>query len=126
MSDLVAYVADASRAHASRKRIPFDLDVPDSLTVGTDAMQLQPALMNVSLHAVEACTVRWQRPDPMGNHGARIHIDVENAGSPIGRAGSEPTVRTILHHPAARDRVRARDGAQHFPGAGRRSCTCRQ
>lgn len=83
VSDVVAYVADASRAHASRKRIRFDLDVPDSLTVCTDAMQLQQALMNVLLNAVEASSSDGSVAIRVGNHGEKIHIDVENAGSPI-------------------------------------------
>jgi signal transduction histidine kinase len=54
VGDVVAYVADASRAHASKKGIYFELDVPAELTVCTDGSQLQQALINLLLNAVDA------------------------------------------------------------------------
>ena len=54
VGDLVAYVADASRAHASKKGVHFELDVPEELTVCSDATRLQQALMNLLLNAVDA------------------------------------------------------------------------
>jgi signal transduction histidine kinase len=54
VGDVVGYVADASRAHASKKGVDFELDVPDEFTVCTDGSQLQQALMNLLLNAVDA------------------------------------------------------------------------
>lgn len=83
VAETLAYVADASRAHASQKGIHFEVDVPESLTVRTDAGQLQQALMNLLLNAVDASpagsTIVLRSRD--GNQ--RVSIDVENAGPPI-------------------------------------------
>ncbi len=83
VNDVVAYVADASRAHASKKGIRFELDVPAELTVCTDGRQLQQALMNLLLNAVDASPVDGTVAIRVGNTGENIHIDVENAGSLI-------------------------------------------
>ena len=84
VADVVGYVADASRAHASKKGVHFELDVPAGLTVCTDATQLQQALMNLLLNAVDASpanrTILIRVHD--GND-TRIHIDIENTGAPI-------------------------------------------
>jgi len=86
VADTVAYVADASRAHASQKGIHFELHVPEELTVWTDESQLQQALMNLLLNAVDASpaggTIVLRSHD--GNQ--RVCIDVENIGQPIPEA----------------------------------------
>lgn len=83
IADTVAYVADASRAHASQKGLKFELDVPETLLAKADASQLQQALMNLVLNAVDASppdglVVLRGRPE---NQTALI--DVENSGLPI-------------------------------------------
>lgn len=84
VADVVGYVADASRAHASNKGVHFELDVPAELTVCTDGTQLQQALMNLLLNAVDASPANGTILIRVGdNSGSRIHIDIENAGSPI-------------------------------------------
>ena len=83
VNDVLAYIVDASRAHASKKGVRFELDVPAELTVCTDGRQLQQALMNLLLNAVDASPVDGTVAIRVGNHGENIHIDVENAGSPI-------------------------------------------
>jgi len=83
VNDVVAYVADASRAHASNKGIRFELDVPSELTVCTDGRQLQQALMNLLLNAVDGSPTDGTIAIRVGNHEENIHIDVENAGGPI-------------------------------------------
>jgi signal transduction histidine kinase len=84
VTDLVGYLADASRAHASKKGVHFDLDVPAELTICTDGTQLQQALMNLLLNAVDASPVNGKVLIRVrGNDDGRIHIDIENAGAPI-------------------------------------------
>jgi len=83
VADTVAYVADASRAHASQKGLKFELDVPETLLAKADAGQLQQALMNLVLNAVDASpadgTIALRgRPE---NQAAVI--EVENSGLPI-------------------------------------------
>jgi signal transduction histidine kinase len=93
VGDVVAYVADASRAHASQKGVHFELDVPEGLTVCTDGTQLQQALMNLLLNAVDASpadgTVLIQ---VRNNDDGRIHVEVENTGAPI----TEPALSRIF------------------------------
>ena len=83
VGDLVAYVADASRAHASKKGVRFELDVPEELTVCTDGGQLQQALMNLLLNAIDASPSDGTIAIRVRDKDERIHIDVENAGAPI-------------------------------------------
>lgn len=92
VADTIAYVADASRAHANQKRVHFEVDVPAELRVKADPAQLQQALMNLVLNAVDA--------SPAGGtivlHGRdgsrKIKIDVENTGLPI----AEPALSRIF------------------------------
>ena len=83
VSETVAYVADASKAYAAKKGIRFSLDVPDETTAFADEGQLQQALMNLLMNAVDASpsdgTIALRVRD--GNQ--KIHIDVENAGAAI-------------------------------------------
>ena len=93
VGDVVGYVADASRAHASKKRVRFELDVPVELTICADGTQLQQALMNVLLNAVDASPsdskvlIRVHDTDER-----KIRIDIENAGTPI----TEPALSRIF------------------------------
>jgi signal transduction histidine kinase len=83
ISDTVAYVADASRAHAGQKGLKFELDVPETLVAKADSGQLQEALMNLVLNAVDASpangTIGLRGRLEKGN----ALIDVENPGRPI-------------------------------------------
>jgi signal transduction histidine kinase len=65
------------------KRVDFELDVPDEFTVCTDGSQLQQALMNLLLNAVDASPTEATILMRVRDEGARIHIDVENAGAAI-------------------------------------------
>jgi signal transduction histidine kinase len=93
VSDVVGYVADASRAHASKKGVRFELEVPAELTVCTDGAQLQQALMNLLLNAVDASPVDAKVLIRVhDNNEGKIHIDIENAGAPI----TEPALSRIF------------------------------
>ena len=93
LADVIGYIADASRAHASNKGVRFELDVPAELTVCTDGTQLQQALMNLLLNAVDASpangTIAIRVRD---NSDGKIHIGIENAGSAI----TEPALSRIF------------------------------
>lgn len=83
LSDTVAYIADAARAHASQKGVKFDLQVPGALLAKADAGQLQQALMNVVLNAVDASPAQGTIVLRGRSHNQAVLIDVENAGPPI-------------------------------------------
>ena len=93
VADVVGYVADASRAHASKKGVRFALDVPADLTICTDPTQLQQALMNLLLNAVDASPFDSKVEIRVRDHEeGRIRIDIENAGVPI----TEPALSRIF------------------------------
>ena len=83
VADMVAYVADASRAHASKKGIHFEVSIPQNLRVLADEGQLHQALMNLLLNAVEASPAGGTVAVRSHNGNQKICIDVENAGAPI-------------------------------------------
>lgn len=92
VADTVAYVADASRAHASQKGIHFELDVPETLTVRADESQLQQALMNLLLNAVDASPAGGTIILRSHNGNRKVYIEIENAGAPI----PEPALSRIF------------------------------
>jgi signal transduction histidine kinase len=83
VADLVGYVADASRAHASERGVHFDVNVPASIKVHADESQLQQALMNLLLNAVDASPVDGRVLLSVHDGDQSVHIDVENAGAAI-------------------------------------------
>jgi signal transduction histidine kinase len=93
VADVVGYVADASRAHASKKGVHFQVEAPAGLTVCTDGTQMQQALMNLLLNAVDASpangTILIRVHD---NNNGRIGIEIENAGPAI----AEPVLSRIF------------------------------
>jgi len=79
----VAYIADAARAHASQKGVKFELQVPETLLATADAGQLQQALMNLVLNAVDASDADGTILLRAGAQNEAVLIEVQNAGSPI-------------------------------------------
>ena len=92
VSDLVAYVTDASRAHASKKGVCFEVRIPEDITVCTDGTQLQQALMNLLLNAVDASPKDGSVSVGVREDSGKIHIAVQNAGPPI----EEPALSRIF------------------------------
>jgi two-component system, NtrC family, sensor histidine kinase HydH len=88
----VAYVADACRAHASQKGVHLRAEGPETATAMVDSGQLQQALINLVMNAVEASPVNatvWLRVQASEK---QVCIDVENQGTPI----PEPTRSRIF------------------------------
>lgn len=81
--DTLAYVADVCRAHALRRRVDVRVQGPEEVTALMDAPQVQQALLNLAMNAVEASasdavvTLRAQNED------GHVRIDVENGNGPI-------------------------------------------
>jgi two-component system, NtrC family, sensor histidine kinase HydH len=92
VADLVGYVADASRAHASKKGIHFEVSVNNGLKVRADESQLQQALMNLLLNAVDASPADGKVVLRVHAEDHRVRIDVENGGATI----TEPALSRIF------------------------------
>jgi signal transduction histidine kinase len=85
VADTLHYISDASRAHASQKGLQIEVKVADRLEVEADSGQLQQALMDLVLNAIDAATAN--SPITLTAHSLdhRLCIDVENFGDPIPR-----------------------------------------
>jgi two-component system, NtrC family, sensor histidine kinase HydH len=83
VADTLGYVADASRAHASQKGLRIEVKVSDPLEVQADCGQLQQALMDLVLNAVDAAPANSLIT--LAAHGMdhQVCIDVENSGDAI-------------------------------------------
>jgi len=92
VDDIVGYVADASRAHASKKGIHFEITEPDGIRTRVDEFQLQEALMNLLLNAVDASPHDGKVALRVHERNERIHIDVENSGPAI----TEPALSRLF------------------------------
>ena len=92
VADLVGYVADASRAHASKKGIHFEVALTNGVNVRADESQLQQALMNLLLNAVDASPANGKVMVRIHTEDHRVRIDVENGGSTI----AEPALSRIF------------------------------
>ncbi len=85
IADSLAYVGDICRPHASEKAVTILADAPGGLCAKIDSGQIQQALLNLVMNAIEA--------SPPGAsvalHGKQdnglITVDVENAHGPIPR-----------------------------------------
>lgn len=84
VNDTLGYIADICRAHAGQRGVEVKVNSPDKLLAQIDPAQVQQALLNLVMNAVEACqsgqTV-WLRA--ARNGGGTVQIDVENQGKPI-------------------------------------------
>jgi len=84
VSDTIGYIADVCRAHAGQRGVEVKVQSPEKLLAQIDPGQVQQALLNVVMNAVDASQAGktvWLRATRNG--GGTIQIDVENQGTPI-------------------------------------------
>ena len=84
LADMLNYVATLARAHAANKGVVIDVLADRDLEGDFDAGQVQQALLNLVLNAIDAC----HRGDWVGlkaekNGGVAIRIDVIDPAGPI-------------------------------------------
>ena len=83
VADLLAYVADLSRAHADSKSVSLAVKAPDELLCDCDPASLQQLILNLVMNAIDAspplATVTLSGKEVSG----RVLIDVENRGDAI-------------------------------------------
>ena len=83
VADSIAYVADICRPRAAEKAVVIRWEGPDGLWADIDGGQLQQALLNLAMNAIEASApgglviLRGRRDHD------RIRIEVENGNGPI-------------------------------------------
>jgi signal transduction histidine kinase len=82
--DTLAYVASVCRAHAGEKEVKIAIEAPGSLEAELDPAQIQQALLNLVMNAIDASpkggTVKLQS----GRDGfSEVSISVTNPGLPI-------------------------------------------
>lgn len=81
--DTLGYVADVCRAHALQRQVDVRVEGPEEAMALMDPPQVQQALLNLAMNAVEASssgsvvTLRAQ------NEEASVRIDLENGNGPI-------------------------------------------
>lgn len=83
VADSIGYIADVCRPRAAERTIAVRAEAPDGLWAAIDGHQLQQALLNLAMNAIEA-----SEPDTVvvlkGKHeGDQIRIEVENDSNPI-------------------------------------------
>lgn len=90
--DTLAYVAGVCRAHALRQRVDVRVEGPDEVVAWMDAPQVQQALLNLAMNAVEASEPEGVVVLRAENDGEHVRIDLENGNGPI----SESVVPSIF------------------------------
>ena len=83
IAESIAYVADICRPHALERGVTIRMDLPGQLYANIDSGQMQQAMINLVMNAVQASSpgsvvvLRGQ------TEGVSIRIDVESANGPI-------------------------------------------
>jgi two-component system, NtrC family, sensor histidine kinase HydH len=83
VTDTIHYVADACRAHARQKSVQVQVQVTENLTAFADSGQLQQALINLIVNAIDAAPANSTVNLRAYTEGNRICIDVDNAGESL-------------------------------------------
>jgi signal transduction histidine kinase len=82
--DTVAYVASVCRAHARDKGVTVEIEGPGSLEAEMDPAQVQQALLNLVMNAIDASPPDGIVSLTVGREDdSNVVINVENSGSPI-------------------------------------------
>jgi signal transduction histidine kinase len=82
--DTLAYVASVCRAHAGNKEVKIEIDAPTSLEAQLDPAQIQQALLNLVMNAIDASPKGGTVGLKSNWDGfSEVSISVTNAGLPI-------------------------------------------
>ena len=81
--DTLAYVAEVCRAHAQRRQVEVRIEGPDGTVALMDAPQVQQAMLNLAMNAVEASAPGGVVVLRASNADDSVRIDLENGNGPI-------------------------------------------
>ncbi len=85
LADLLNYTGTVARAHAARKGVTIDVAAENNLEADFDPSQIQQALLNLLINAVEACgrgDAVWLQAEKNAGRNA-IRIDVTDSAGAI-------------------------------------------
>lgn len=83
VADSVGYIAEICRPRAAENNVRVFCECNEPLLAETDSGQLQQALLNLAMNAIEASAPGGSVHLRGRRDGSSIHIEVENANGPI-------------------------------------------
>ncbi len=85
IAEFLAYIGDLCRPHATKKAVTIRTDAPGRLCAKIDSGQIQQALLNLVMNAIEASPPGASVALYGKQDNGLITVDVENAHGPIPR-----------------------------------------
>lgn len=89
VADSIAYMADICRPKAAEKGVTVHSEGPEGLWTLVDSGQLQQALLNLAMNAIEASRPSGTVILRGKQEGSEIRIEVENSGGPIDSSAAQ-------------------------------------
>ncbi|MGA8086370.1 MAG: ATP-binding protein [Terracidiphilus sp.] len=84
IDDILGHIADVTRMHSADRVIEVNSTVSGDPTAAVDPSQIEAALLNLSLNAVDATPDRGRIELSSRSDSEKLYIEVENTGSRIG------------------------------------------
>jgi signal transduction histidine kinase len=83
MNDLLSYIAGVTKAHAARRSITIASDLVEELPIDIDVPQVEGALLNLALNAIDATPEQATIKLSAALEGVKLIVNIQNSGPPI-------------------------------------------